>query len=869
MHRVCSVAFVAVLGLAPARALDWTDDFSERRDGWETPSGDWAWEEGTLRQRNGSDAYYMALREQRLTEGAITVVGAANAANSSGDGCIGIVCKYLDSDNWVLIRFGAYGRAFVMTRVEGKREIHPLRPFIAEIGREYRCVATLCQGLVFAEVDGRPMGVWRDPFAGQAGRPGLYAQSPAEFSSFHVGQPPQMPDLSAAATAALADGPQVIEQSAEWRLEAVEYAAAPLSPTISGPDRYTLALYVRNGGTVPAEVTDVTLDGEPASALIEAGRLSWWRSWPETVPPGAVAQVLIKSAGISLTQAAQVMLGAPMGPHRVRLSGSGQGALEVEFALDPRPAPLCINFIAFDEGLRTLHVYLAARGELVGRRIERVEVNGEDVTGRVQPDPATVGLRADTLPLRVALEHPLEPAAPVVVTVRAQGGDFAGHAVRAFPSTFPIQVVILGKQPGAAEVAEIANLCFTEVGFCGARFDNMAELARNGLSYFPYAYPGQKSIEAYLAQPQRPPLTAWWIDEIDGWRRTPRDAQEMLSQADDLMRDKGLPVAPHCMNIMAPWTDVGYVELCDALSHEYGIDFGIADGEGYRRALDFRTPGDISRRELRIARRPWWPYFRNIEAAVLLEAGTTRIVGHYRPIDPREHRLIVYSCLANGAKGALNWNYGVNHVTPQQSTWLSKKHDAIRLNMTALKQSEAFGVTIPQHLLDGLREATHECGRVNAELQLLGPLLAKGDVSDLARIVGCRPEQSPRGGPAAHARAIVCGPDTLVLLAINLNIDSDFNARDPRPVRSYDSVAVDMELDLPQWLSPKDVFEVSCRGVSPVPTERQGEKLRLSLPALDVATAVIITSDRQMREQMATKLEGLQKRLGLAGVTWE
>jgi len=866
MHRVCSVAFLAVLGLAPARALDWTDDFSERRDGWETPSGDWAWEEGTLRQRNGSDAYYMALREQRLTEGSITVEGAATAANSSGDGCIGIVCKYLDADNWVLVRCGAYKSAFVMQTVGGKRQIHPLRPFIAEVGRPYRCSVTLSQGLILLEVDGKSVGVWRDPFAGQAGRPGLYAQSPAEFSSFGIGQAPPLPDLSGAAVEALSAGPRVIEQSAEWRLEAVEYAAAPLSPTISGPDRYTLALYVRNIGAGPARVTDLALDGEAAQALIEAGRLSWWRAWPEEVPPGAVAQVLIESAGVSLTQAAQAMLGAPMGPHRVRLAGSGEGALEVEFALDPGPPPLLVNFIAFDESLRTLHVYVAAEGEPVGRRIERVEVNGEDVTDRVEPDAEAVRLRADTVPLRIALEHPLEPAAPVVVTVRAQGGGFAGHSVRAFSSHFPIQVVILGKQPGAAEVAEIANLCFAEVGFCGARFDNMAELARNGLYYFPYAYPSEKSIEAYLAQPQRPPLTAWWIDEIDGWRKTPGDAQEMLVQADALMRDRGLPVAPHCMNIMAPWTDVGYIELCDALSHEYGIDFGIADSEGYRRTLDFKTPGDIGRRELRIARRPWWPYFRNIEAVVLLEAGTTKVVGHYRPIDPREHRLIVYSCLANGAKGALNWNYGVNHVTPQQSTWLSNEHDAIRLNMTALKEKQAFGVDIPQHLLDGLREATHECGRVNAELQLLGPLLARGDVSDLARLVGCEPEKSPRGGPAAHARAIVCGLDTVVLIAVNLNIDSDFNARDPKPVASYDSVALDVEFDLPPWLGPTDVFEVSCRGVTPVATERQEGRLRLNLPALDVATAVVITSDRQMREQMATKLEGLQKRLSAAGV---
>lgn len=862
--RTC---LLAALIAAPACALVLEDDFAQRRDGWQTLTGEWAWEDGKLAQRRESDNYFMAVREETVSEGVITVTGVATAPNSSGDGCIGIVCKHIDADNWVVIRFGAYKRAWLMMTVDGERDIIALRPFIAEIGREYRCEVTMTQGLLMAEVDGKTMGVWRDPFPERAGRPGVYAQSPAEFSLFRVGEAPEMPDVTGPARAAHAAGPRVVRESATWALEAVEYAVAPLSPTISGPDHHTLALYLRNRSDAPAQVTDVALDGEPVAALMEAGRVAWWRVWPEAVPPGAVAQVLVKSSGATLTQAAQAMLGSPVGPHRVRLDGVEGEALEVEFALDPQPPPLRINFIAFDDALETLHVYLATEGGLVGRRIEQVEVNGEDVTARVQP--ALGPLRADTLPVRVDLARPLERAAATVVTVRAEGGAFAGHAVRAFPARFPVQVVILGRQPGAEEVEEIANLCFTEVGFCGGRFENMAELVRHGLLYFPYAYPRPGAIEAYLAQPERPPLTAWWIDEIDRGQISPAEAQRMLSEADALMRERGLPVAPHCMNIMAPWTDVGYIELADALSHEYGVDFGIRDTERYRRALDFLTPGDISRRELRTARRPWWPYFRNIEAVLLVEPETKEVVGHYRPIDPREHRLIVYSCLANGAKGALNWNYGVNYFTPQQLTWLSDKYDAIRLNMTALKEPEAFGVPIPQELMDGLQEATHECGRVNAELQLLGPLLARGDVSDLATVTRSAPETNPRGGPAAHARAIICGLDAIVLFVINLDIDSNFNARRPEPVRSYEPVSVDVDLALPPWLEPEDVFEVSWRGITPIEAAREGDALGFSFPGVEVATAIVVTSDPGLRGRTEAALGPLRERLEAAGVALE
>ncbi len=863
------VLLVALTAVAPALALDFQDDFAARRPGWQTLTGDWQWQDGALCQQRPEDAYSLAVREEQLTEGVITVEATATGRNSSGDGCFGLVARYVDERNWVVVRFGAYKQIALLTMIGGAKQIPNLHPFVCEPGRRYRGRATLTQGLILVELDGKPVGVHRDPFADRPGRPGVYAQSPAQFHSITVTGPPDLPDVSQAAQAALDAGPQVRQASATWGFEGVEYAVAPLSPTISGPDRCSLALYVRNRSRAAATVTDLSLEGVPVTTLREQGRIAWWRAWPRDVPPGAVAQVLVKLSSLPLAQAAQAVLGAPVGPMSLRLEGDG-GPLEVAFALAPQPPPLRLNFIAFDEGLQTLDLYVAASGKLIGQPVERVEVNGQEVTARLQPGPKTLGgLREDTLPLHVRLPQPLSLAAPTVVTVRA-GGVTAGHAVRAFPSRFPVQLVILGRQPGPDEVAEIAGLCFSEVGFCGAKWENLRELARHGLRYFPYAYPSEKALDACLGQPApRPPLVGWWIDEIDGWQKTPEDARQMLATGDELMAAKDLPPAPYCMNIMAPWADAGYVELADALSHEYGIDFGIADSEGFRRALDFQTPGDISRRELRTARRPFWPYFRNVEAAVLLDPQTKQIVGQYRPIDAREHRLLVYSCLANGAKGALNWNYGVNYLTPKTSTWLSKEHDAIRLNMTAQKDPQAFGVTIPSELLAGLKAATAECGRVNAELQLLGPLLAMGDVSDLATVTRCTPEHNPRGGPAAHARAIICGPDTIVLLLVNLNIDSNFNARKPQPVKSYEPVDLEVEVAVPQWLQVADVFGVSCRGVKTKETERDGRILRLRSKALVVSEAVVITADRGRRAKLAAQLPALQEQLRSAGVALE
>ena len=526
----------------PLLGLSFEDDFSSKRDGWKAATGDWSWKDKKLVQTSVPDSYSLLVRQEAIAEGMVSVEGAATKANSSGDGCVGVVCKYSDKDNWVAIRFGAYRGAMVIQRVAGAKEIAMLRPFNCEMGRRYRCEARMADGVIIAMLDGKVVGVHPDPFAGKAASPGVFAQSQAEFFSFKMSDDAGMHEDISAAKALFAGGPQVTQGSKTWSLEAVDYAVEPLSPTISSPSASTVAIYLRNRGATPARIADLSLDGKPAAKLIEDERIAWWRAWPNPVPPGALSQVLVKMYSLTLSEAHQIALKSPVGPYRVRIEPADAEPFGVEFALDPRPSPLRVNFIAFDPPLRVLHVYAAAQGDLVGKEVRRVEINGVDVTSRTLPGKAA--LRADTLPLRIELDKPLDPAAPVVVTVRAEGGAFAGHAVRAFPSRFPVQVVVLGKQPGPEALKELAGLCFSEVGLCGGRRDLIPEMKRHGLAYLPYEYPSPNGIAKFAALPERPELSGWWIDEIDGWKKTHREAQEMLRAADEALRAHGLPIAP-------------------------------------------------------------------------------------------------------------------------------------------------------------------------------------------------------------------------------------------------------------------------------------------------------------------------------------
>ncbi|MFA7184734.1 MAG: VCBS repeat-containing protein, partial [Victivallales bacterium] len=824
-------------------------------------NGEWTHKLGKLIQNKKEEGYYLALCRNYISDDVeISVKGMAVSENQFKYGCIGIVCKFIDQNNYIAARFGAYGKLSILILKNGRKKIIKLNTLKLKLGKIYKCKVILSNGLLIVKINDTPLGVVKDPFAGKSGLPGLMAMSQAAFSSISISTAKaNIQALKSENKACL----KVIEAGDKLAFEAVEYSISPneLIAREANPDYRSIAVYLRNKSNTATSVDNIFIDGIPSKTLIESGQIAWWRSWPHIIRPGELTQVLIKMSGQDYKRTIQSFLGVAGAPCKFSFKSSGETKpLSIKFSLKPERPPLRINFIAFSKDLKTLYAYVSATKEYEGKRIKKVEVNGTDVTAQTYL-PKEIFLRTDVLPLQIKLKKPLKLASPTLVTIKTQGA-FAGHAVRAFPSRFPIQLTILGGYPEASDITKIAELNFTELGFCGGankRAMYLSEMRKNNLMFFPYigSSPGREVIH-FEKYPVLPVISGWWLDEVDkAGRKTPYDVQKEFRFSNKLLKEKKLSPAPYCVNICNPSGDKGYMELADALSHEYGIDFGIRQ---VLPQVDFINPGNIENRELRTGRRPWWPYFRNIEAVLLVDPQGKKVMAQYRSIDPREYRLLIYSCLANGAKGVLNWNYGLNYYTPKQLTWLSKKYDAIRLNMTAVREREAFGEKIPEDLLKGLRSATSEAGKINLELRLLGPLLAKGDLSNAAAVRKCSPVSNPRGGPAVFSRAIFCGLDTIVLLVINLNIDSDFNARINVPVRTYNTAEAQVELSIPYWIKDKcDVFEVSSAGIAPVKTTTAKNKMSFNFTGLKVSKAIVITTNRELEKSMREEWKKLNR----------
>lgn len=70
-----------------------------------------------------------------------------------------------------------------------------------------------------------------------------------------------------------------------------------------------------------------------------------------------------------------------------------------------------------------------------------------------------------------------------------------------------------------------------------------------------------------------------------------------------------------------------------------------------------------------------------------------------------------------------------------------------------------------------------------------------------------------------------------------------------------------VELRLPEWIEPREVFSVSWRGIESVEPTRDGDALLFDLSGLAIERVIVVTADPQVRAQMQQRLTAMQERL--------
>lgn len=838
---------LALLLALPVIAQDgsYTESFAGPVKGWTAVGGPAAWlvADGRYVFPEPGWGRHMTVAPVEIIDGAITVRATPLALSEAhGWTSFGVLAKYRDAAHFVAVRFGAYNGVSAYIQEGAERRIESLGTLTAQVGREYLVRVEVTGDQLRVSLDGEALAPATIPLAGEAGRVGFYTETPAAFDDFAV---------EGARPLEVAGGER-IEGTPRPRFEFATFQPDPLQPGEALPVRGQLHLYLRNLGDGPALLESVSLDGRDGNALVLGGALDWWRQSPPRIEPGEVGRVTLRLAAIPEERALAFMAGDGAWDAQVTLQHRQAEPITCAAPIGPAPEPLRINLLTFGPDLRTLTAYLQAPGAPEGGfALSRVEVNGRDVTARARFASRRVG--AAVVPVRIALNEPLVEGRHVTVTVSTEQGVACGHSLRAFPSVFPLQICLF-EQVRADYLEDIRNHGFTTI----APRDEatIPEIARLGFDLLPFGG-GLPAILQWW-RPEFPPVRAFWLDERD--ERPVVETQRLLDEAHAYLRAEGRYAPPQMINLVGPWngTGIAFMDLQDITCHAYGLA-GAANGR------DFPRVESLPWRELRAGRRPWWPYFRGAEVSIAVDPERRRVLdlaaGTQRVIEPAQERMMTFGCVQLGAKGICHWAYGVQGG---DRPVYHLDGPGLRLSMGAIPYPASRtvrGFEIPEELCRALQDTWDEIGRINAELDTIGPWLADSDPSPLARVTASTPSEAVTGGPAVQASALVSGLDTIVLVALNLNLDADWSGRQAQGVRSYDPVDATVALDLPEWLEPAEVFSVSWRGIEDLTPAREGRTLRFELPGLAIDRVLVVTADPAVRAQMAERLAAAQERL--------
>jgi hypothetical protein len=181
-----ATAAVCLCITATAETIEETFDDAAR---WNPIEGDWRVEDGAYVQSDASSpAYRYSIFDTALREGTIEATATPLERNYNGNvgASLGLMVKYLADDRWCAARFGSYGVLSLLIRDAGDKGRISLGHFRPEPGRSYRVRVLVRNGMLAIVREGLVVAILSDPFADEAGRPGLFTETRCRFDDFSI-----------------------------------------------------------------------------------------------------------------------------------------------------------------------------------------------------------------------------------------------------------------------------------------------------------------------------------------------------------------------------------------------------------------------------------------------------------------------------------------------------------------------------------------------------------------------------------------------------------------------------------------------------------------------------------------------------------
>jgi hypothetical protein len=527
----------------------------------------------------------------------------------------------------------------------------------------------------------------------------------------------------------------------------------------------SLHVFLQNKSPNPIAITGYQLK-EIASPII-----SWHRLRPDQIPPGGIADLTVK-------------LKDRISPLPLNVTVEIGGKEKMTLTATPKVESMRITTVAFAPDLRTVYIYAkaAGTGPITSVFLDGVVCSRE--AGASLPAPFDRGLAM----VKLTLPTPLTQGAFKVVGLKA-GEHFTACQVRVWPAKF-----LLGTY-GSHLFDDYKNHGLNHyISFQFVTPPRLAQLAALGMTAgtvcFPYLEAkGQKDYVRFMPDKSAQQIAQskdsaaleyyYLTDEPDcadskfgGLGST---AMEMIARAAFCeQKDPQHPTFIQIDNTTKPRNYLMYGEIPDLVaSHRYVLGHG-----------DFLEDMTTAIRRLKHASEPrpllWVTQFKNLRSD---RTG--------RPPAYGEMRLQCYLSAAEGAKGILHYIHS---------------------------DSEAGGEGGRDKKLWDVMTQLHQ------ELAILGPVLAIGEVANLATV-----------NPQSLRAATIRSPDKIVLILLNPTCKTSYSAFEQLP-----SGPVKVSVSKPTGFTISKVFAVEGGEKAPVPFKDANDVITLEIKSLQDAKAFIL-----------------------------
>ncbi|MBN1489331.1 MAG: hypothetical protein JXA69_05385 [Phycisphaerae bacterium] len=612
---------------------------------------------------------------------------------------------------------------------------------------------------------------------------------------------------------------------------AAQWAAKVSSSIVAGG---SVHVFVRNSGAKPLEIQDVSLDGMPLSkalafsdqrknrkpasiyfadlttaerdTLIASGEPVWWKADPRQVPPQGTAEIIIRLRRVP--DATSVRIG-------VRHTG---GAVSKNVAIRA-DAPRIVG-IRFSPALDRAVLYVR---NPEGRNAppSRILLDGRVVTrdASIGHDPAF----ATTLVV-VRMQPALAAGSYHCFQVDYDGGS-ATAGRRAWAPEFAYG--IWGGLPGKASELEVGRRYVEDITSHNINVQ-MPQIGSPAVQSFFKSDAGQalcreRGLRKVISDPgkygTKDPFALFIHDEPDcgdyRMEGPPFDkkvgclAQWAVQHGEDLRN--AAPSVPLLLNVdmtFKPYNWYTYGHVPDILAADPYYQERLCSAYWshperlwiYTQATYIYAVGSVCASACAPK-----PLHLILNAVRHTDREKNRA---FRFATPEEKRIEAFYAVAAGAQSLSYWWY-----TPSGTY---------------------FGVGAADH--DPQAAALwREIGLIGAELRTAESVI----------LAGCPAELPLKLGGGVWGRTLLSNLDTAALILVNHCYANDRTGTVYQPVEQAKA-----SIELPSWLTPKDVFEINHGGTHNVGWTLDGNRVTLAETKLELTRMVVITADAALRSRI-------------------